>query len=143
MTKHTLFMGFLLPLISVAQTNPSHALIGALPVAGKIVSEKANTALQIVEWKLGNGAKVILKPTQFNPDQILFSVFSPGGTALYSDADFQSAANAASILTASGLGDHDAIGLSKLLSEKQISIQPTSVNASRVCRVEAVKQISP
>ena len=42
----------------------------------------------ITEWELSNGVKVVLKPTTFKQDEILFRAVSPGGTSLASDADF-------------------------------------------------------
>ena len=41
----------------------------------------------ITEWKLSNGVKVVLKPTTFKEDEIVFRAFSPGGTSLVSDDD--------------------------------------------------------
>ena len=40
---------------------------------------RPNDAHGITEWKLSNGAKVVLKPTTFKEDEILIRGFSPGG----------------------------------------------------------------
>lgn len=112
------------PVLIYAETKDDGSLIGRLPVAGRVVSETKNEALGLTEWKLSNGAKVILKPTSFKNDEVLFNVFSHGGTSLYTDADFESAANAAGIVAASGLGEHDALSLPKLLVGKQVMVQP-------------------
>ncbi|MBL4677005.1 MAG: insulinase family protein [Mucilaginibacter sp.] len=95
------------------------------PKAGTIQSETKDDLLGTTTWKLSNGATVILKPTTFKNDEIAFNAFSAGGTSLYSDQDFQSAANAAGIVTASGLGEHDYLSLPKLLTGKQAGVQPS------------------
>lgn len=91
---------------------------------GKVISENKIPELGITEMTLNNGVKVILKPTDFKNDEINFTAISPGGTSLYSDADYQSAANAAAIVSRSGLGDFSPIALSKLLTGKQVKVQP-------------------
>src|SRR5690606_34828713 len=76
------------------------------------------------ELTLSNGAKVILKPTNFKNDQILISATSPGGTSLYSNADYMSATNAASFINNSALGQLNAIELRKALTGKNVNISP-------------------
>ncbi|SDT35369.1 zinc protease [Mucilaginibacter mallensis] len=99
-------------------------LLSAVPVTGKIKSEEQNKDLNITTITLSNGVKVLLKPTDFKNDQIIFSSFAPGGTSLYSDADYQSAANAAGIVTAGGVGNYNTGELSKYLEGKQVSVKP-------------------
>ena len=48
-----------------------------------------------------------------------------GGTSLYSDADFQSANHAATIMGQSGVGEFNSIALSKFLAGKRVSVQPS------------------
>jgi zinc protease len=100
-------------------------LLSAKPTAGKVVSEKKISEVGITELTLSNGVKVMLKPTDFKNDEISFSAVSPGGTSLYNDADYQSAANAATIINRSGLGDFNSIQLSKLLTGKKVVVQPS------------------
>lgn len=72
---------------------------------GKITEEKFNKTLDLYEMKLSNGAKVILKPTKFADNQILFAATSQGGTSLVKDADYFSAEQAAEIITNSGISE--------------------------------------
>jgi zinc protease len=102
----------------------SKTLLSAMPVPGKVKSEAQNKALGITTITLSNGVKVLLKPTDFKNDQIIFSGFASGGTSLYSDADYQSAANAAGVVTAGGLGNYNTGELSKYLEGKQLSVKP-------------------
>jgi zinc protease len=67
---------------------------------------------------------VVLKPTDFKNDQIAFSGFAPGGSSLYSDADYQSAANAAAIVASGGVGNYTIGDLQKFLAGKQAGAQP-------------------
>ena len=106
----------------VDKTN-SQPLLSVLPVPGKIVSEAKDTSLNLITYTLSNGAKVVLKPTSYKDDQVLFSGFSPGGTSLYKDGDYQSAANAG-LIPAFGVGNYDPGQLDKFLSGKQVGVHP-------------------
>ena len=52
------------------------------PIAGTVVSSKDVAEIGVTEITLSNGIKVILKPTEFKNDQIIFSATSKGGTSL-------------------------------------------------------------
>jgi len=99
-------------------------LLSAKLSGGKVTSESKIPELGITEFKLSNGIKVILKPTDFKNDEISFSAFSAGGTSLYSDADFQSALYATTIIRNGGLGDFNSVQLPKLLTGKKASVFP-------------------
>jgi zinc protease len=93
-------------------------LVEKLPAGGKVVSEKSYAAVGVTEWKLSNGARVLVKPTDFKADEILFTAYSPGGTSLVSDADYMSAALASQIMSISGVGNFNRIDLGKKLTGK-------------------------
>ncbi len=99
-------------------------LLDTVLSGGKIISEKQIPELGITELSLSNGVKVVLKPTDFKNDEISFTAFSPGGTSLYSDEDFQSAAFATSIIRSGGIAEFNSIQLPKLLSGKRVSVSP-------------------
>lgn len=99
-------------------------LMATKPIAGKIVSEKKNEAIGVTELTLSNGVKVKLKPTDFKNDEISFSAFSPGGTSLYTDEDFESASTAADFVNYGGIADFSATQLEKYLSGKQLMVSP-------------------
>ena len=103
----------------------SENLIEKAPAAGKIVASKAISSIGAVEWKLSNGARVIVKPTDFKADEILFSAYSPGGSSLAQDPDFMSAAFASQIMQLGGLGNLNRIDLGKRLAGKAANVQPT------------------
>jgi zinc protease len=101
------------------------ALLAKEPVAGKIVDEKKITEIGVTELTLSNGARVVLKPTNFKNNEIRISAVSKGGSSLYKDEDYLSASNASSIALYGGVGNFDIQSLQKELSGKQVSITPT------------------
>ena len=104
----------------VAQTN----LMDQKPTPAAIVSEKTLPDLGVTDITLANGVRVIMKPTTFKKDEVVFSATSPGGSSLVTDADYPEAAIAASWINNSGLGDLTETELTKLLSGKLVSVSP-------------------
>ncbi len=103
------------------ETNTAK-LLATEPKPGSIVSQKTDERSGITTLSLSNGVKVLVKPTTFKNDEISFTAFSPGGTSLYSDAEYQSA-SAANIIPSFGAGSYDANALSKYLAGKRLSVQ--------------------
>ena len=97
-------------------------LIATLPAPGKIVSEQTLPETKIIEWKLSNGARVLLKPTDFKRDEVMFGAQSPGGTSLVADQDVSQAELAAMALDAGGLGSFNATALTKRLAGKRADV---------------------
>jgi zinc protease len=112
------------------ETAPSQQLVEKEPVGGKIVSEREIKSVGITEWKLSNGVRVLLKPTDFNADQISFSAYSPGGASLLSDAGYMAASGADLIPMTSGVGKFTVVDLQKYLAGKQVSVSPSIDNLS-------------
>jgi zinc protease len=100
-------------------------LLPAEPIAGTVTAQKTYEAIGTTEWVLSNGAHVILKPTNFKNDEIEFSAISWGGSSLYSDNDYQNAANAAMLVSTGGLGTMDIQSLQKALSGKNCYVAPS------------------
>lgn len=99
-------------------------ILPVIPVAGKVVAEKKYDAINTTEWTLSNGARVILKPTDFKNDEIEFSAISWGGSSLYDGNDFLNASYAAMIISAGGMGNMDVQSLQKALSGKNCFAAP-------------------
>ncbi|MBL4636689.1 MAG: insulinase family protein [Kofleriaceae bacterium] len=93
-------------------------LMDGKPKAGTITKIEKVDAIGVTVWTLSNGARVILKPTEFKNDTILMSGFSPGGHSLVGDKDYPSARFASSIVANGGIGKHSEVALTKLLSGK-------------------------
>jgi len=99
-------------------------LIASLPAAGRIVEQRTIAEVGLTEWKLSNGARVLIKPTDFNNDEVLMRAYSPGGSSLVSDNGYTSAMLATTLVSAGGLGGMDAVELSKALAGKAAQVQP-------------------
>ncbi|MCH6560650.1 insulinase family protein, partial [candidate division KSB1 bacterium] len=99
-------------------TVPDLPLVEIPPTPGKIVAQETIEKLGVTEWDLSNGVKVVLKPTDFKNDEILFTATSPGGHSLVPDKDFIAAALATAIIREGGLGNFDRIALQKKLAGK-------------------------
>jgi zinc protease len=96
-------------------------LIDAPPAPGKITATRTIDSIGVTEWTLSNGAKVVVKPTDFAIDQVSITAFSPGGTSLVDDARWPSARFASAIVGASGLGKHREHELRKVLAGRVAS----------------------
>lgn len=99
-------------------------LLAAVPEPGEIVDEIYDDTLGVTRLTLSNGVKVVMKPTDFKNDEILFSANSPGGTSLVSDEVYTSARYASVLVGQSGLGKFGPIELEKKLSGKIVRISP-------------------
>ncbi len=109
-------------LSAYVDAGTGHTLMAMRPVPGTVVARDSIPALGVTTLTLGNGIKVVMKPTDFENDQIIFQGFSPGGTSLYSDSDFDAAANAAALIGASGVDTLDAVQLRQLLTGKVCTV---------------------
>ena len=105
-------------LTAYVDTVSSRPLLEATPKPGTIAKTVAKEATGVTEWTLSNGVRVVLDPTTFKQDEILFRAFSPGGTSLASDQDFVAAETATQVVGQGGLGSLTTIDLSKKLAGK-------------------------
>jgi zinc protease len=105
-------------------TAAAGALLESIPTPGTIAKSAAKEAIGITEWELSNGVKVILKPTTFKEDEILFRATSPGGTSLASDQDYIPASSATQVIAAGGVGKLSASDLRKVMTGKVASARP-------------------
>jgi zinc protease len=105
-------------------TATSTTLLDSAPSPGTVAKTTTKDAFGITEWELSNGVKVVLKPTTFKEDEILFRAFSPGGTSLASNADYIPAMTSSQVVSSGGVGKFSRIELPKILSGKVASAQP-------------------
>ena len=94
------------------------------PAPGKITSTTPIGATGVTEWRLSNGARVVLKPTTFKEDEILFRAISPGGTSLASDADFIAATTADDVVSQGGLGALSRLDVNRALAGVTTAVRP-------------------
>jgi len=110
-------------LTAYVDTASNKPLLARLPTAGAVASTATTEAVGITEWTLANGVRVVLKPTTFRQDEILFRAVSPGGTSLASDEDFISAETADAVIAQGGLGGFSRIDLDKVLAGTTASVR--------------------
>ena len=97
-------------------------LIAKLPKPGKIKKEKENTTLGYKELELSNGARVILKKTDFKENEIRMTAFQRGGSSLYGEKDWVNTELLSLAAMMSGLGEFSYTELQKALAGKQASV---------------------
>jgi zinc protease len=99
-------------------------LMNKMPTPSKIKKEKTYPKTGLTEWRLANGIRIVLKPTDFKNDEIQFQGFSTGGTSLIKDADWNSGRSAADVISLSGVGEFDLNSLNKKLAGKVVTVFP-------------------
>jgi zinc protease len=104
--------------VAYTENVSTEALIAKPPVPGTIVESRVIPKVDVVEWKLSNGSRILIKPTDFKDDEVLFGSYSNGGTSLAPDADFMSATFSSTIVGLSGIGNFNRIDLQKKLTGK-------------------------
>ncbi|HVZ20252.1 MAG TPA: insulinase family protein [Vicinamibacterales bacterium] len=108
-----------------ADTESASPLVATPPTPGTIAKTTTHDASGITEWTLSNGVTVVLKPTTFKQDEIVFRAFRYGGSSLSSDADFVPASTAAQVVANGGLGSMSIVDLQKTLSGVIASAAPS------------------
>lgn len=97
-------------------------LMAQTPQAGKIKKTSENKALGYKELTLSNGAKVILKKTDFKDDEIQFAATANVGYSAFDKADAVLPMFFDAAISASGLGNFSNTELQKALAGKQVRI---------------------
>lgn len=100
----------------------SEPLIAKLPKPGKITKEAHNAQWDATELTLSNGVKVIVKPTKFKDDEILFSATAKGGKSAIDDKYATDIVTLPYFAGQAGLGDYTNSDLTKYLQGKQVSV---------------------
>ena len=97
-------------------------LIAQLPKPGKIKKETVNNTFGYKELELSNGARVILKKTDFKENEIRMSAFQRGGSSLYGEKDWVNTELLPLATMMCGLGEFSYTELQKALAGKQASV---------------------
>jgi zinc protease len=110
-------------LTAYVDTTTNKPLLERLPTPGPVASTASTDVVGITEWKLSNGVRVVLKPTTFKQDEILFRAVSPGGTSQASDEDFIAAETADAVIAQGGLNGFSRLDLEKVLAGTTASVR--------------------
>ena len=108
-------------------------LLAEIPEGSQVVAEETVDEVGVTIWELANGVRVVLKPTDFRDDQILFSGTSPGGTSLAPEEILGHvlpvtagpvSMDLGEIVAEGGVGELGPVALSRHLSDKEASAMP-------------------
>jgi zinc protease len=110
------------PLAAYADTVSNAPLLDREPTPGRIVSTRAIPEIGVTEWRLQNGVRVVLKPTDFKRDEIILTGRSPGGTSLVADSALRYAQTAGAAVAVGGVGRLSTTDLVKRLAGKAVSV---------------------
>ncbi|WP_320054501.1 insulinase family protein [uncultured Acetobacteroides sp.] len=97
-------------------------LIKVLPKAGKVVKEEKGAKFGETIWTLSNGAKVLVKKTDFKEDEIMFTATSMGGNSLVDDKEATNLKALNDVIALGGIGSFSAIDLPKMLAGKKAEV---------------------
>jgi len=107
----------------------STSLVALPPTPGTIVSRKTIADIGVIELMLSNGVRVILKPSHFKKDEVLFSAYRPGGQSSVPEEYDLAAKVASGYVAEAGLGDFSKTDLQKHLAGKSVQVG-TMIDAS-------------
>lgn len=117
-------------------------LIAKMPKKGSVKSEKALPEFGATELTLSNGAKVIVKTTDFSSDEIRFSALAPFGSSALTGANLSDLKVLPLAVESSKLGNFDIMQLQKALSGKQVSTSYSlDMNSSGLTGSSSVKDL--
>lgn len=97
----------------------------ATELKGSKVKKTESNQFGATVWTLANGARVVIKPTNFKADEVLISGNAPGGLSLVADDDYLSAEMLSTFMHVAGVGKFSAVELGKQLSGKAVQVQPS------------------
>ena len=100
-------------------------LVADIPQPAAIVNEEHVEEIDLTTWTLANGVRVLLKPTDFKDDEILFRAYSPGGYSLAADEDFGAVFAADDVVGRGGVGAFNLVELQKTLAGKAVRVSPS------------------
>jgi zinc protease len=111
-----------LRLSAYVDTTSGEPLLDRVPAPGRVVSTRALPEIGVTEWRLSNGIRVVMKPTDFRRDEIMLAGRSPGGTSLLPDAQLRDGQTAATAVSVGGVGRLSVIDLQRRLVGKAVSV---------------------
>lgn len=106
------------------EVEVSDTLMAKAPEAGKVTDEQKIESIGVTVWTLSNGARVVIKPTDFKNDEIMFQALSPGGTSLVNNKKYWSANSSDGIVSDSGIGEFDRATVRKMMKGKNAWVSP-------------------
>ena len=97
-------------------------LVAKQPKAGSVKKVEQNKTFDATVWTLSNGARVIIKKTDFKEDQVLMKAVSLGGSSLLDNKEIANILSFNDVVETQGLGSYSKTDLPKVLAGKKVSI---------------------
>ncbi len=110
------------PLTAYQDKVSNEPLVAKTPRAGKIVKVEKDKTFDASVWTLSNGAKVVVKKTDFKEDQILMVATSKGGSSLLDNKEITNILAFNEVIDVNGLGSFSKTDLPKILAGKKVTI---------------------
>ena len=107
---------------SYVDNAKSGPLISNLPEPGQVEWKREYPEIEMTEWTLSNGVRLLLKPTDYRNDVVLLRAKSPGGHSLVPADQFEIARLADALAQRGGLGEFDNIQLNKALAGQSVNV---------------------
>ena len=111
--------------VAYAGDEPTKELMPSLPEPGRIQETAEIEALQTTRWELANGATVLLRPTDYQDDQILFQADAEGGISLADEDLLVPARTATTVVGQGGIGDLSLTELQRTMAGKVANVSPS------------------
>ncbi len=96
-------------------------LLEDLPAGSPVIAERELPG-NVTEWQLGNGVRVVLRPTDFSGDQVAFRSFAPGGGSLVDDDEAVILQTTAPVIMSGGIGRFDLPSLQRAMTGKMANV---------------------
>ena len=106
------------------ESVPDLPLVADIPAPSAVTSESYIEVLDIHEFILANGIRVLMKKTDFKNDEILMTSFSAGGRSHLVRDEYVPGKISASVINESGFGAFNKIALEKKLAGKIVGVSP-------------------
>jgi zinc protease len=114
-----------------ATDSTAVTVMSRLPEPGMVTSRSTLSEIDVHQWRLSNRMRVLLKPTDFEDDEVELRITAPGGASLAGKADYPSAYMADKVLEVVGAGDLDGSRVARLLDSRAMTLAPI-VNDERI-----------
>ena len=99
-------------------------LMATPPEPGRIVATTPHDSVGVTEWTLSNGMRVVLKPTEFKENQIVFTAVSAGGLSVADESALVPAQTAAQVVASMGFGTLASGDIQRVLQGKAVGVRP-------------------
>lgn len=102
----------------------SRPLVETPPAPARVTSRRVLADIGVTVVAFANGVEAWLKPTDFKNDQVLFTMYAPGGAAGQPQQDYLQTIFATQYVGLSGLDGIKAVDLNKMLAGRLASASP-------------------